>query len=170
MHILSYLFILLLALGATCSSDSNKREIPPQTETIDTSSEISANRQKNKNITAGQLQEAQPEAPDTLYLITGTEPFWSLTIARPRSVYTSADGDTLLFDFKEPRTASARQEKYLQVFELGNSQQLVLRKTSNCPCSDGMSDKAYPYQATLILAEKILEGCGRVKSGLYKRD
>lgn len=161
MQILSYLFILLLALGATCTNDSKNREIPSQTETSDTSSEAAENRQENKNSTARPLQEAQEEL-DTLYLITGTEPFWSLTVARPRSVYTSADGDTLVFDFKEARTAIARQEEYLQVFELGNAQQLVLRKTSsNCPCSDGMSNKAYPYQATLMLAEKILEGCGR---------
>lgn len=163
MHILSYLSILLLALGATCTSDSKKREIPLQTEASDTSSEAAVNRQENKNSNASRLREVQSEALDTLYLISGTEPFWSLTIARPRSVYTSADGDTLVFDFKEVRTASARQDEYLQVFELGNAQQLVLRKTSNCPCSDGMSDKAYPYQATLILAEKILDGCGRVK-------
>lgn len=163
MQVLSYLSVFLLALGATCTSDSKNREIPQQTETSDTSSEASVNRQENKSEAVRQQGESPPEELDTLYLISGTEPFWSLTLARPRSVYTSADGDTLVFDFKEARTASARQEEYLQVFELGNAQQLVLRKASNCPCSDGMSDKAYPYQATLILAEKILEGCGRVK-------
>jgi uncharacterized membrane protein len=163
MQIFTYLFILLLALGAACSNDSDKRRVPPATETSDTSREASASRQANKNATDSQLREGLPEKPDTLYRISGTEPFWGLTIARPRSVYTSADGDTLLFDFKEARQASARPEGYVQVFDLGKEQQLILRKTGNCPCSDGMSDKAYPYQATLILAEKILEGCGRTK-------
>lgn len=163
MQIFTYLFILLLALGAACSNDSKKREIPPPTEASDTSREATVNSQTNKSVAGSQLRGALSEELDTLYLISGTEPFWGLTIARPRSIYTSADGDTLLFDFKEAHQASARPDGFVQVFDLGQGQQLVLRKAGDCPCSDGMSDRAYPYQATLILAEKILEGCGRTQ-------
>ena len=154
MQTLPYLFIFALALGAACENDPKERKGPaePSAPAADTT-------------TAAASQKQQPELnteTDTLYRISGTEPFWSLTVARPRSVYTSAEGDTLFFDFKEARTASARQQEYVQVFELNMGQQLVLRKTSsNCPCSDGMSGKSYPYQATLILTEKILDGCGR---------
>ena len=162
MQALTHLFILALALGGACQNGSDKRNEPPQADTTETAAGISKG-QAESTTAAQQSRQALPEQLDTLYLVSGTEPFWSLTIARPRSIFTSADGDTLLFDFKEARTASARPEDYVQVFELGNAQQLVLRKATNCPCSDGMSDKAYPYQATLILAEKILEGCGRVK-------
>lgn len=154
MQPLPFLLIFVLALGTACENEPNERKEPagPSAPASDTTKPAGS--------------QSQPAAPttasDTLYRISGTEPFWSLTIARPRSVYTPADGDTLFFDFKEPRTASARQQEHVQVFELGSEQLLVLRKTSpNCPCSDGMSGKSYPYQATLILNEKILDGCGR---------
>lgn len=153
MQPLPYLFILALALGAACGSDSEKNEEPAQ-DTIETTDTL-------HRASAAQGRQPDTNKADTLYRISGTEPFWSLTIARPRSVYTPADGDTLFFDFKEPRTASARQQEHVQVFELGSEQLLVLRKTGpNCPCSDGMSGKSYPYQATLMLAEKVLDGCG----------
>ena len=153
MQVLNFLFILLLALGAACGDGSNGREIPPATEAVDSTATPGAKQEVR--------QTSLSEKPDTLYRISGTEPFWSLILARPRSMYTSADGDTLFFDFKEARSASARPKEYVQVFDLGDEQKLVLRKTNNCPCTDGMSNKTYPYQATLILAEKILEGCGR---------
>ncbi len=159
MQAITFAFILALALAGACRNDAKNREIPPATEASDSIQETSANRQPAKE--ESRLREALSEEPDTLYLVSGTEPFWSLAVARPHSIYTSADGDTLVFDFKEARQASARPEEYVQVFELGSEQQLVLRKANDCPCSDGMSDRAYPYQATLILAEKILEGCGR---------
>lgn len=159
MQLLLYLSIFALSLGAACSNDSRKKEVPVEDSPVEDS--VQASDTLN-SASVSPNQQAEAGEADTLYLISGTEPFWSLAIARPRSVYTSADGDTLYFDFKEARTASARQEEHVQVFELGREQQLVLRKTAtDCPCSDGMSSKAYPYQATLILAEKILDGCGR---------
>lgn len=154
MQTLPYLFIFALALGAACENDPKEKE---------GAAEPSAPAADTTTAAASQSQQSAPNTEtDTLYRISGTEPFWSLTVARPRSVYTSADGDTLFFDFKEAPTASARQQEYVQVLDLGKGQQLVLRKaSSNCPCSDGMSGKSYPYQATLILPEKILDGCGR---------
>lgn len=150
---LPYLFIFVLALGAACENDPKEKKEP---------AEFSAPAADTTTAAASKNKQLASTEADTLYRISGTEPFWSLTIARPRSIYTSADGDTLFFDFKEARTVSARQQEYVQVFELDKGQQLALRKSSpNCPCSDGMSDQSYPYQAILILADKVLDGCGR---------
>ena len=106
--------------------------------------------------------------PDTLYQVFGTEPFWNLVVASPVSTYSSAGGDTLFLELKEIRQAQARPEGYVQVFKFKNHQLLILRQTNNnCSCSDGMSDRKHPLQATLILKEKVLEGCGRTPSHTY---
>lgn len=160
MQLIQYLFIFCLALGAACGGSDNKSryEIPEENDTTQVEDTARQEEVRQSAISGGTMQE---NSTDTLYRISGTEPFWSMVIARPQIIYTSADGDTLRFDYKEARQASGRQEGYVQVFELGDGQQLVLRRTNQCPCSDGMSDKEYPYQATLVLQEKVIEGCGR---------
>lgn len=159
MQLIQYLFIFCLALGAACGGSDNKSryEIPEENDTT----QVEDTTRQEARLGSQPEISSQNNNPDTLYRISGTEPFWSMVIARPQIIYTSADGDTLRFDYKEARQASGRQEGYVQVFELGDGQQLVLRRTNQCPCSDGMSDKEYPYQATLVLQEKVIEGCGR---------
>ena len=153
MLISHYLFIFCLSLAAACGSDNKTRD---ENITDTTALETEANREEK------QVREQEDNQPqDTLYQISGTEPFWSMVVAKPQIRFQSMDGDTLLFDYQAPRQASARPADYVQVFELEGQQQLVLRKTTDCPCSDGMSSKEYPYQATLILKNKVLEGCGR---------
>lgn len=153
----SYLFILGLALGAACGSDNksgNEQETPSATET--TSREPLQQNQPESNNHALQSTTA-----DTLYRVSGTEPFWSLVVAKPQMAFTSAEGDTLFFPYQEPLQASARPEGYVQVYDLGKQQQLILQHADQCPCSDGMSGKEYPYRAVLVLENKVLEGCGR---------
>lgn len=159
MQLVQYLFIFCLALGAACGGSDNKSryEVPEENDTTQ------AEDTTHQEARLGNQPEisTQNNNPDTLYRISGTEPFWSMIIARPQIIYTSMEGDTLRFDYKQARQASGRQEGHVQVFELGDGQQLVLRRTNQCPCSDGMSDREYPYQATLVLKEKVMEGCGR---------
>lgn len=158
MLLLHKLLILGLLLSTAChSGDSKENRSAGQAISSEAGS-------KNGVPTGNKLRDnLKKEAParDTLYLISGTEPFWHMLIARPHIIYSSMEGDTLYFDYQEPRQASGRQEGHVQVFKLGENQQLLLRSTRECPCSDGMSSKQYPYQATLILKEKVLEGCGR---------
>lgn len=159
MQLIQYLFIFCLALGAACGGSDNKprHEIPEESDTT----QVEDTARQEASLGSQSEISSQNNNPDTLYRISGTEPFWSMVVARPQIIYTSADGDTLRFDYKEARQASGRQEGYVQVFELDEGQQLLMRRTDQCPCSDGMSDREYPYQATLILKEKVMEGCGR---------
>lgn len=150
------LLIICLGLAAACNSDK------PSTGNTDSGAEVLQEHTSSHNARQSPVAEQEEPLPqDTLYHISGTEPFWSMLVAKPQIRFHSMDGDTLLFDYQEPRQAQARPADYVQVFELNGQQQLILRKTTDCPCSDGMSDKEYPYQATLILKNKVLEGCGR---------
>ena len=106
--------------------------------------------------------QTQTVAVEELYRITGTEPFWSLTLGKPYSLYRSMSGDSIRFDYEPPVQAQGRQEEWVQLFKLGNEAWVVLRK-GNAPCSDGMSDKQYTYWATLWLKGQLLDGCGEKK-------
>ncbi len=160
MHLLvSHLFILALSLAAACGAGNNKNKqdkLSPE-DSIRNSGQSTST--KTSTIKRGGTEAAEP---DTLYRISGTEPFWSFTVAKPQMIFTSMEGDTLFFPWQEPRQASARPNEYLQVYELGNEQELILKQAGQCPCSDGMSNKEYPYMAILILENKVLEGCGRI--------
>lgn len=94
-----------------------------------------------------------------LYRISGTEPFWSLTIGQPHSIYRTMEGDSVRFAYQEPRQAQGRQEEWAQLYPLGETGWVLLRR-GNSPCSDGMSDKEYTYTATLWLNGRLLDGCG----------
>lgn len=161
MKTLNQLLICILILSGAChSKPENNSNLPPN----GSSSEPPAAK------SAGSPEDLQPTTTtiqDTLYQFFGTEPFWGMVVAKPLSVYTSADGDTLFLELTRIRQAQARPEGYVQVFEFGNGQSLVLRQMNNCSCSDGMSDREHPLQATLILKEKVLEGCGRTPSYQY---
>lgn len=159
-YLLTYLFIFPLLLSIACSSGDSSSSSTEKGEAREIAGRKPGRMEYNPRKAA--TEEQTKVAADTLYRINGTEPFWHMVVVRPRIFYSSMEGDTLLFDYREPRQAAGRQEGHVQVFELGAGQQLLLRSTlPECPCSDGMSDQTYPYQATLILKNKVLEGCGR---------
>jgi uncharacterized membrane protein len=154
MLLLYKLFIFGLLLSTAChSGDRNENRSAGKT--------INSESGSKNGIPTAETYKTETPAQDTLYQISGTEPFWHMLIARRQIMYSSMEGDTLYFGYREPRQASGRQQGHVQVFELGAGQQLILRRSRDCPCFDGMSSKEYPYQATLILKEKVLEGCGR---------
>jgi len=84
----------------------------------------------------------------------GAEPFWNLTI----------DGGRL--GFREPDQASARTGSARRSLGDGGLQLAgtlageTLRATIVAGrCSDGMSDRVYPYTASVRIGERLLSGC-----------
>lgn len=136
----------------------------PKTEQTSEDS-LATTSERNHSPSTSNMEQELPSEPitDTLYVVTGTEPFWSLAVGQEQIIYTPADGDTLRFSYNEARTVVARSEEHLKVYDLPNSQKLILRQTA-CPCSDGMGPTEYPYEALLILKDQILEGCGQTGS------
>lgn len=93
-------------------------------------------------------------ADDTLTLI-GTEPFWNMVIVDDQLTYSSPDtpdGKTITI------TRFAGNNGLGLTGELqGNSLQIAV---SPGECSDGMSDRAYPFTVTASWGDDTLYGCG----------
>ena len=93
----------------------------------------------------------------------GTEPFWSVSVGRDEIVFSSPTTDGLKYPDRQPMTASGRPADWVLAYRLrGNPGGfLILRKDGTC--TDGMSDNVYPYNATLILGSRVLDGCAEKK-------
>ena len=96
------------------------------------------------------------------FTAVGTEPFWSVNVSRNGIVYSTPDAKNRKYPYTAPKAASNRPLDLLRVYKLtGKTSGFLVIKKGNC--SDGMSDRVYPYDATLILGNQVLEGCAYKK-------
>lgn len=101
-------------------------------------------------------------ADETLHVL-GTEPFWS----------GKARGATLLYS-----TPATPEGTSIPIKRFGGRNGLGLSGTyegkpfdmtvTPGTCSDGMSDRSFPFTVTLNLGETIREGCGWTDSKRFK--
>ncbi|MBE9205014.1 hypothetical protein IQ244_00370 [Nostoc sp. LEGE 06077] len=103
------------------------------------------------------LQAVTPSSEK--FVAVGTEPFWSVTVSKNGIVYSSPEVKQQTFPYVKPLTAAGRPADLVRVYRLRGNNILILEKVS--ACSDGMSDKNYPYSAVLILGNKVLDGCAQ---------
>ena len=93
--------------------------------------------------------------PEDAVTLTGTEPFWTLAIAAGEGVWTTPDN--------QPGTRFAVQ-RFAGNNGLGFSGELDGRPLTATltpgACSDGMSDRRFPFVATIALGGETLQGCG----------
>jgi uncharacterized membrane protein len=86
---------------------------------------------------------------------TGTEPFWSGKVAGGVLTYATPeqpDGDTIAVQ----RFAGRNGVSYSGTWD---GKTFTLAATPG-ECSDGMSDRRYPFAVTVILGEETRHGCG----------
>ncbi|MBC5796082.1 hypothetical protein H5968_13235 [Sphaerospermopsis sp. LEGE 00249] len=97
------------------------------------------------------------------FVARGTEPFWSVTVGRRGIIYSSPGNRDQTFPYTAPLTAQGRPNDLVRVYRFRGRENnmLILRKVNSC--SDGMSDKNYPYSAILMLGNRVLEGCAEKK-------
>ena len=110
---------------------------------------------------ACQSAEAQTHGPlanigasETLH-ITGTEPFWGGRVRAGRLTFETPDNDKGEA-FRVRRTIRPRAITFRGAMSQGAFEMVVTRKL----CSDGMSDRDFPYEVTISLARDTLHGCG----------
>lgn len=94
-------------------------------------------------------------APGEIVTLTGTEPFWNLRIASGTATWTTPDS---------PDGTRFAVSRFAGNNGLGFSgtldgQPLTATLTPG-NCSDGMSDRTYPFVATIALGGETLAGCG----------
>ncbi len=102
-------------------------------------------------------------APDEVISFGGTEPFWGGTIT----------GDELTYSTSENVGGEVvRVKRFTGQGGLGFSGGLGGRNfdllITQGRCSDGMSDRTYPYVATLRLGEELREGCAHTDRQPYE--
>jgi len=94
------------------------------------------------------------DASETVRLV-GTEPFWGGQVAGTRLTYTTPDnpdGTTIAVE----RFAGRGGLSFSGALD-GAALELAVTALA---CSDGMSDRAYPFTVTLRLGEDVRGGCG----------
>lgn len=102
-------------------------------------------------------------APDATINLVGNEPFWSIEIK-------SESGD-ILATYATPDTPDGIAipvERFAGNNGLGFSGKLegeaLQIAVTPGECSDGMSDRTYPYTATIGIGDQTLMGCGYTDS------
>ena len=98
--------------------------------------------------------------------VVGDEPFWNINISQKGIVYSWL-GDGIkkqTFPYVNPQAADGRPLDMIRVYRLrGRADNLLIIQKANGFCSDTMSDKKYPYIATLILGKTVRTGCAEKK-------
>lgn len=113
-------------------------------------------------------RRAQPSAVANVgasetFNFTGTEPFWGGHVGAGRLVFEAPDnpkGEA----FRVRRTAQRRAISFNGTMSLGAFEMVVTRKL----CSDGMSDRDFPFEVTVSFAGRTLQGCGWTVRRPYK--
>lgn len=94
-------------------------------------------------------------APGEIISLTGTEPFWAIQIKGEEARYSNPE---------HPEGFAFTVARFAGNNGLGLSgtlfEQPVTITLTPGQCSDGMSDRAYPFVATVALGEETLRGCG----------
>jgi len=103
--------------------------------------------------------------PDEKITLSGTEPFWNMTVEGEVLTYTTPenlDGTTT----SVTRFTGNNGLGFSGELE-GKSLQIAITPGT---CSDGMSDRDYPFTATIKLGDDTLFGCGFTASQPYSGD
>jgi len=94
-------------------------------------------------------------APDEVVTFTGTEPFWNLRIEGDAAVWSTPEN---------PDGTPFAVSRFAGNNGLGFSGEVagepITATLTPGTCSDGMSDRRYPFVATIALGGETFEGCG----------
>jgi heat shock protein HslJ len=93
-----------------------------------------------------------PTARGDSYVAVGTEPFWSVSIARGRIVYRSPDEPIEARRLTSQTATAGGGRRYESADTIVEAMPGV--------CSAGMSDSLYAETVTVRIGGRILEGCG----------
>lgn len=101
-------------------------------------------------------------AKETVSLV-GTEPFWSLEISGGEAVWSTPEKpDGVRFAAK--RFAGNNGLGFSGTLEGADFTATVTQGT----CSDGMSDREFPFTATVLVGERTFAGCAFSSRNPYK--
>jgi len=97
--------------------------------------------------------------------MVGTEPFWNLTLEGEIGVWTTPENQTGT-SFGVTRFAGNNGLGFSGTLD---GKELTATLTPG-ECSDGMSDRIFPFVATIALGGEALKGCGYTDSQPFSGD
>jgi uncharacterized membrane protein len=101
------------------------------------------------------------------FALRGTEPFWALDVKGTTLMLTRPDQPVLTA--ANARLAASSGKAIWTAQATGPAGEItVIATVSAGECSDGMSDRAYPYIAEVKVGEVLLKGCGISAEDLAK--
>lgn len=95
----------------------------------------------------------------TSYACRGSEPFWLLDIAPSSISYESPEGK-MAFTPVKPAEGAGLKPGLLRVYKTAfkaDPVNITIKYTGKC--SDGMSEKSYPFESVVTLKSGVLSGC-----------
>jgi len=98
------------------------------------------------------------------FTLLGTEPFWNLQVKGATMVLSQPDPIPTVTATNA--VLAATSGKAVWTGQTGAAP-MVVTMTAGA-CSDGMSDRAYPYSAEVQVGELVLKGCGISSEELAK--
>jgi uncharacterized membrane protein len=101
-------------------------------------------------------------APEETVTLIGTEPFWNLAVADGEGVWATPDNQSGT-RFAVTRFAG---NNGLGLSGTLDGKDFTATLTPG-ECSDGMSDRRFPFVATIALGGETLKGCGYTDSQPY---
>ncbi|WP_226634424.1 COG3650 family protein [Novosphingobium profundi] len=127
---------------------------------------ILAGCQSNSESVPGDADDSRPWstiAPDETVQASGTEPFWSVRVESGQMIYTAPDlpegREIAVTRFAGRGGLSFSGERGGEVWTLAITQGA---------CSDGMSDRSYPFTATLANGATTRQGCAWSAANPYR--
>ena len=98
---------------------------------------------------------AAPAAADAFEAL-GTEPFWAVSIGRDWISFSGLDRP--LRSWPNP---GVRWQGKRRTWAAEGPAGAIRVRLDPAECSDGMSDRVYPYEVEVVLGEEVLKGCAR---------
>lgn len=113
----------------------------------------------------GEVESFDAIADDAVITLLGTEPFWNMEIKQGVLLYTTPE------DMDGESTTVSRFEGNNGLGMAGelNGEPLAIAITPG-ECSDAMSDRTYPYYATVTIGSEQLNGCGYTSDQPFEGD
>jgi uncharacterized membrane protein len=103
-------------------------------------------------------ESSPPDSPLASDLrVLGTEPFWAIDISKTTgsATYSRAGEDDVALGYPK----ESKGQDGASVLTSTSSQGDVVMTLRKKDCSDGMSDRAYPWEAEVVFKGETLKGC-----------
>ena len=113
----------------------------------------------------GEVESYDGTSDDEVITLLGTEPFWSMEIKQGVLLYTSPDNLE-----GESTTVSRFAGNNGLGFAGELMEQPLAIAITPAQCSDAMSDRTYPFTATVTLGGEQLNGCGYTDQQMFEGD